>query len=343
MTFLFADSFDHYDTNDVTTKWTNVETGISGQSIAVGLGRHGSNAWNCTTAGRGLVKAITNSSAIVAAVALNVTGAPSSANSLFEFREGSTVHVALRVLTDLSLQVTRSTSTVLATSAAGVVPTSGYCFIEFKANIHDSTGTYEVRVNGTPVITGTGADTRNGGTGIISNVALLGVRTSNNCYFEDVYILNTSGSAPWNDFLGDIRIDAGRPNGNGNSSQLTGSDGNSTDNYLLVDETNPNGDTDYVQSSTSGQKDTYAFPNMAHTPANIYGVQVCVYAKKDDAGARSVCSVTRSGGADTDGATQALSTSYRYYLEVLETDPATAAAWTQSGYNAAEFGLKVAA
>jgi hypothetical protein len=161
--------------------------------------------------------------------------------------------------------------------------------------------------------------------------------------FDDLYICDGAGSTN-NNFLGDCRVDAFAANGNGNSSQLTGSDGNSTDNYLLVDDaTTIDDDTTYVEHATVGNKDTYACANMSHTPTSIFGVQVCANAKKDDAGAKSLCTVTRSGGADTDGATQALSTSYTYYREILEQDPNGPIAWTATNFNAAEFGIKVAA
>lgn len=334
----FIDSFDHYATADVLTKWTAADSSITGQSVSVAGGRRGSNGWTCTTTGRGLVRAVPSHATMICGFAVNLGGAPGANSTILEFREASTLHVALRVNTDMSVSVLRST-TVLATSAAGVI-SSGYCFLEFKATIHDSTGTYEVRVNTANVLSGTGADTRNGGTGVVTNAALIFIR--NNQIVDDLYICDGAGSVN-NDFLGDVRVDADYANGNGNSSQLLGSDANSTDNYLLIDETAPNGDTDYVGSSTVAQKDTYAFANMAHTPASIYGVQVCMYAKKDDSGTRSICSVTRSGGADTDGTTLALSTSYQYYLEIIESDPNTAAAWIKAGFDAAEFGVKVAA
>lgn len=69
------------------------------------------------------------------------------------------------------------------------------------------------------------------------------------------------------------------PNGNGDLSQWAGSDGNSTDNYLLVDEVPPN-TTDYVESNTSGQIDEY---ELTATPAGmgatdtINVVQVGIY------------------------------------------------------------------
>jgi hypothetical protein len=212
--------------------------------------------------------------------------------------------------------------------------------LEFKGTINDTTGTYEVRVNGANVVSGSGADTRNGGTGVISSVALIFARSGE--LWCDIVICDGGGSSN-NDFLGDRRVDCFFPSGNGNSSQLIGSDGNSVDNYLLVDESAPNGDTDYVQSGTSGDKDTYNFPNMSHTPSSINGIQICMNAKKDDSGTRSISSVIRSGGTDTNGTTQALSTSYAYYLQISETDPNTSAAWTKAGFDAAEFGQRVAA
>lgn len=339
MTLLFIDGFDHYATADVLTKWTAFDTSSAGQSIATSSGRRGGNGWTSTTTGRGLTRAIPNSTTVVLGFALNLGGAAAGAINLIEFRESGTIHVALLANSDNSVSVLRG-ATTLATSSAGVLPSSGYCYLELKATINDSTGAYEVRVNGANVLSGTGADTRNGGTGVITNVAVRWVRS--NAVIDDLYICDGSGSTN-NDFLGDQRVDCYFPNGNGNSSQLLGSDGNSTDNYLLVDDSSPNGDTDYVQSATSGQKDTYAISNMMHTPATIAGVQVCMSSKKDDAGTRSICSVVRSGGSDTDGTTQALSTTYNYYLQIIEQDPNTSTAWTVSGFNAAEFGQKVAA
>jgi hypothetical protein len=132
------------------------------------------------------------------------------------------------------------------------------------------------------------------------------------------------------------------PSGNGNTSNWVGSDGNSTDNYLMVDETSPDSDTTYVESGTSTNKDTYAFGDISHTPTSIYGVQVTTYAKADDAGARLIGVVTRSAAADYNASvTHALGASYAHHPTVLETDPATAAAWTKTNLNAAEFGVRV--
>jgi hypothetical protein len=243
---------------------------------------------------------------------------------------------------DGTISVLRGGSTVLSTSASPITFAS-FGYLEWKFTIDDASGSYEVRYNGAMITNGSGADTRNGANATANQFQLRAAATpGGNFDFEDLYILDSTGSTN-NNFLGDVRVDTYLPNGNGNSSQLVGSDADSTDNYALVDETLQNGDTDYVQSATVNNKDTYAFTDMSHTPASIFGVQINMIAKKDDSGTRSICSVTRSGGSDTDGATQALSTSYLCYREIRETDPNTAAAWTRANLNSAEFGVKVAA
>jgi hypothetical protein len=279
---------------------------------------------------------------MIAGVAVNLNSAapPASPINLIVFYEGATLHTDVCLNTDLSISVRRS-STALGTSAAGVIPGNGYAYVEFKCNIHDTTGSYDVRINNVSVLSGTNKDTRNGATGVINTVGINFPVI--NMYFDDFYVCDTAGSVN-NDFLGDVRVDAYLPNGNGNSSQFVGSDADSTNNYLLVDDpTDIDDDTTYVESSTVSNKDTYAIADMSHVPSTIHGVQVCASAKKDDAGARTMAIVTRSGGTDYDSSAYSISTSYLVYRNIRETDPNTSSAWSKTNLNSAEFGVKVSA
>lgn len=93
----------------------------------------------------------------------------------------------------------------------------------------------------------------------INAIGISGI-ASNTWLYDDIAV-NLSDSSGYNDsWCGDGKIVALTPNGNGDSSQFVGSDGNSTDNYLLVDETPPN-TTDYVDATISGYKDLYALSN----------------------------------------------------------------------------------
>lgn len=342
MSVLFMDSFDHYATADVLNKWTTVESSSAGQAISSGGGRRGTNGWICTSAGRGLNKAFTSVTTAIIGVAVKHPTLPGANQELFAFREGATQHVSVNVKSDGAIEVKRgaASGTLLGTSAAGVISANTFHFIEARVTVDNATGAFEIQVDGVSVLSASSQDTQNGGVAGITNIGIIGQTA--NTVFDDVYICDTLGGVN-DDFLGDVRCDCYFPSGNGNSSGLTGSDADSTDNYLLVDETAPDADTTYVESDTATTKDTYDFPAMSHTPATINAVQVVATAKKDDAGARSITTVTRSGGADYDGATEALTTAYLAYSQIKETDPNTAALWTKTNFGNAEFGVKVAA
>ena len=88
-------------------------------------------------------------------------------------------------------------------------------------------------------------------------------------------------------------------------------------------------------------KDTYNFTNLAST-GTVHAVQATVRAKKTDSAAKTLALVTRQGGADYDGATQAVaSTTYAQYQQIWEKRPSDSTVWVVSDVDGAEFGLKV--
>ncbi len=339
MTLRFVDSFDHYATADFTSKWSSIVNATP--TISASNGRRGSQCLRSNNLGN-LSKTLDSQATWIVGLALKVAALPSSALAFIQLLDAGTVQVDLRLNADGTLTVTRA-GTTLSTSASSIAAGTFY-FIEFKCTISDAAGAYTVKVNGSSYTSGSSVDTKNTANAT-ANQVLIGPaanRTTGNVDIDDLYVCDGAGSTN-NDFLGDVRVDAYYPNGNGNSSQLVNDLGNSTNNSTHVDEALQNGDTDYVQSSTNGNKDTYTFTDMSHTPTTIFGLQINMWSKKDDAGTRSLASVIRSAGADTDGTTQALSTSYVDYLQISEADPNGPTAWTKTAFNAAEFGVKVAA
>jgi hypothetical protein len=93
-----------------------------------------------------------------------------------------------------------------------------------------------------------------------------------------------------------------------------------------------------------GHIDLYGFPDLSHTPANIYAVQVSPRVNKTESGYRSMKAVVRSGGANYESDERILGADTFVWVPLLfEEDPDTAAAWTIAGVNAIEAGLKVEA
>jgi hypothetical protein len=222
-------------------------------------------------------------------------------------------------------------------SAGGILFAGVETFLEVR--IKDTTE-IEVRANGnpTPVLNLSGSFAVYSTT---DKVVLIGGATGTRDFSAWTYI-QVDATAP-NDFLGHYRFGCLDADGNGNQSDFNGSDGNQTDNYLLIDDGfTPDDSTTYVESATVNDVDTYSMDDLPTPALSIIAVCPVIRAVKTDAGTRALTAVIRSGGADYDGAVeQFLSTSYAGYREAFLVDPDTAAAWDEAGVNAMEVGMKV--
>lgn len=339
MALRFIDSFDHYATAHAGYKWQS----NSGAFITT----NGRNGTSCMETGGGTsnnfwARIIDLQSTWIIGFAVQFSSIYAGVAFLSVVESGVATHVTLQLDASGHVQVTRG-GTVLGTGTTILLP-GVYYYIELKTTIHDTTGVAAVKINGVTEISLTGQDTRNGGsTGQADRIQWFGGGSVAGTFrVDDVYICDGTGSSPTNDFLGDVRVQCLTPSGNGNSSQLVGNDGNSTDNYLLVDEATPNSDTDYVESSTVGDKDTYAFSNLTPSTGTVFGVQPVLFAKKTDAGTRKVCSVARLSATEVDSADAVLTTSYLMFLDIREAKPG-GGTWSISDVNSAEFGVKVTA
>lgn len=332
---LFMDGFDHYATADMPKKWTTA----SNVTIVSSGGRRNGGYCSQTSSAAILHKVLPTSYATLImgfAFQRNTTQASVSVAS---FLDGATEHLSIKITpVTFTLSVYRG-ATLLATGTTSIVPGTWY-YLEFKATIHDTTGSYTLRLNGVTELTASGIDTRNGGN---SSANIINLSHNNSVNFggiyDDFYCCDTSGSTN-NDFLGDCRIDTLYPTGAGNYTQFTPSAGA---NWTTVDETAPN-TTDYNDGLTIGDRDSYGMGNLAAvTSQTIYGVQVNAAVLKDDAGTKSMSTMVRSGTTDADGVSVVLGTSQLYVSQVFETNPNGAVAWTETTVNAMEAGVRVTA
>jgi hypothetical protein len=262
------------------------------------------------------------------------------ATRIFQFLNSSSVIVAIYQSTAGEIEVYRGVSTAfLGRSVPGVLAANVEAYIEIRLLSHGSTGEVEIRVNGnpTPVVNITGANTTGSAINQIQFYSAA-VGTRDHSAF---YLLDTLGGS-MDDFLGHIRFGILNPSGNGNASDFDGSDGNSTDNYLLVDDgSSPDDATTYVSSSTLNERDTYAMGNMPTPSSVIYAVCPVIRARKSDAGTRAVTPVIRRSGTDYDGDDLYLGLGYDSFRSAVLEDPSTSAPWVDAGVDAMELGPKV--
>ena len=319
---------DGFDAGDVTQKWSSIGGGVDtttrfsvGRSIVMGSGGY-------------LLKSITPVSKIIVGFALSCSTVSDWNRLDFRADGGAITHISIYVTSNGSIQIRRA-GTALATSASGIVAHYVWNYIECSATIHDSTGTVDVHCNGVSVVSFTG-DTRNGGTSTnIDTIAFQGTTAVGNVnYIDDVYFCDDSGLAPYNTFLGDVRVYTLVPDAAGSSTQLTPSSGA---NYTTVDEL-PYSSTDYV-SGTAGQTDLYSTANLPGGTGIIYGVQTNAIVKKTDAGNISGKTAIKSGATTYYGTTTALGTTDVTLIDTRSLDPSTSAAWTSTGVNNIEIGI----
>lgn len=279
-----------------------------------------------------------SSASVVFGTAYNVNGAY-SASSVILFQEGAVTHVQVGIDASGHLTIYGPAGTVVATSTATMTNLAWH-YIEAKVSIADTGGTVDVHLDGTSVVTYTG-DTRNAATGVVSTIALSRPGSTGG-QADDSYALDLTGSAPYNDFLGDIAVRTLLPNGNGASSDFLGSDGNSTDNYLLVDETNSSS-TDYVAASAAAKTDLYTMFDVPTTDLPL-ATQQLTYAAKSDAGTPPVLKpVTKGdGGTVREETAVTLSTTYQVFASTIRTTDPDGDALTATNVNAMQLGARTA-
>jgi len=222
------------------------------------------------------------------------------------------------------------------------ITAGNWYFIEFGAYIDDTAGTVQVYIDGMLDIDLSGVDTQPLPTDTADGILLGGYTVNNSTELRlgQLYICDDQGTEH-NTFLGDCRVIAQVPTGDGAHSDWTCSAG--SDHYALVDDVPPDGDTTYVGSATVGAMDTFTFDDIG-IDGTVIAVKVTLNAEKDEVGPRTLAPVIRQLDVDyiyTDVAPAAMS--YGNFSEVFLLRPSDLNPWQVSdlGASATEFGVVV--
>lgn len=261
----------------------------------------------------------------------------------FQWRNSTTVLGSIRYnATSQCLDIYTSTGT-LQVSGTKILNINTWYVIELHVKIHDSTGVIEFKVDGVlqPSFAG---DTKPGAATTVDNLIFQKTgATSTTIYLDDLALNDTAGGAD-NSWCGDGHLYALTPNADGDSSQLLGSDGNSVNNYLLVDEIPSNSDTDYVESATATQKDLYGLTDLPALPSGSTVSRVLVESRAREivASGDSIYLGVKQGS--TEGWSSAIPVGASYARQTGEflVNPATGIAWTESEINSMQAGVKIA-
>jgi len=333
MALLFMDGFDHY--NDVTElgrKWDESSFGAS-----LPAGRFGGQALyyvnqdSCS-------KSINDKTTIIVGFALKASRASNVLTAWLRFFVDGGQMISLYETTTGSVVVYRATgSGLIAESSQGVFAVNSvWQFIEFKFTIDNTVGSYQVKINGTSILSGSGVDTQNGSVSYVDTIQLGPTTNGGQLQYDDFYLMDNSGSYN-NDFIGDCKIETLWPSGVGNYSQWTPSAGN---NYENVDDTAPDDDSTYNDGDTNSDKDSYAMGNLTTTSGTIFAVQSNIYAKKTDAGTVKYKPLLYINSSDYVGDEISPGDTYNYSTYIDEVNPDDSLAWEVADINALEGGIQ---
>lgn len=302
--------------NSTGTSYTqNFPTGLSG--FAVGFAHKGS-----------------------ASQSFGLTGA-----TFARFRETAILHVQLRRNTTTGqMEVLGAAGTVLATSVEQIA-INVWNYFEVEIVIHDTTGSIKVWMNTQLIINLTNVDTKNGGTGVVNNFQLIGDATiSTSTQIDDVYCVDLTGSAPFNARLGDIVINRLDLTAQGALNAWVGSDGNSVDNWALIDEAVATM-TDYIGTATAGARDLSVLQDMPASSASALAVEVSAFMLKSDAGAPAsqaqalLRSAAGAVAAQDLGSSANLTTTAAWFRENFRLTDPDGNPWTVARVNALQAGV----
>jgi hypothetical protein len=219
---------------------------------------------------------------------------------------------------------------------AGASSGSSYMHIGIDVKIHSSAGWVVVYKDGVEILRFEG----NTGDADIGSIFYgHDIPASVLMKFDDFYVDDTTGEAAA------VAVPASyfqliTLNGNGNyNGNWDGSDGNSVDNYLLVDEIPPVDDVDYIQTSVADELESFAMTTFALAVGQeIQAIIPIAYCKKFGI-TEQIALGTRLSGTDSIGADQAPSQAYSPRWERQATKPG-GGAWDQAALDGVELVVK---
>lgn len=229
----------------------------------------------------------------------------------------------------------------LATSPTAL-PGGGWNYVELQVvqgTPGSANGSLVLRANGQQMLQVNAQLTRGSNDGLLGGV-FFGARPTSSIPervdADDLYVTDSTGTVN-NGFLGDVRIDALRPQANGSLNQWTVQPPGTPAWQALSDDS----DATALNAGTAGLSQGVLMQALpALSSPTIHGVQVLLLARKSDAGQASLRSLALSGAQTVRGAPVALRDSLGWSSTVLERDPNGNAPWTPATLAAAEFGAE---
>ena len=330
MALLLCDSFDH--TTTITHKWAS----STGASISGSYGRLGTAGLKINTGDAGVKFTLPASKATV------IVG------QAIYFEDVSATHILLTLYdddgADIQVQVKQVGADFKVYCGAGEIHSVAHgmsaliwYYVEIKVLI-DSSGSVTINVDNVEVMD-EAENTQNTVNAYCTSIFLgyNGAGASSYTYRDDVIIMDTAAGGVCDDFIGDVIIQCLAPTGTGSAADWTPSTGN---NFECVNEQPPS-TSDYIESATQNDVDTYVTGNVSPLTGDVFAVVVNHYSQKVGTAARGISGVCNDLGTTTTGSENVLDAAYKMRQSVMYENNRTTAPFTITDINNGQFGVKL--
>lgn len=239
------------------------------------------------------------------------------------------------------VNILNKTGTILSSYQLPFFDHTVWNFVEVELQSSTTAGQMRIYLNGNLVSAISNANFSNS-TSItdINKVAICGHSiSSNSIYIDDFYITNTATR------LGEIHIATVRPSADTAQKDWTPSTG--TANFSVVNDDNYSSDTTYITTNASNKKDIYDLQDLS-VVTTVSGTPLATKINgvgyKTTFGQSSVNLILKSGTTEANGTAISLyegaSGIQLIPSSIYETDPSTAIAWTVTGVNNSQIGIR---
>lgn len=202
-------------------------------------------------------------------------------------------------------------------------------YIEWKLYCDHTNGTSEIRINGQTVLTIPAHDSYYNN--LPTRLKIHSIAGGNNS-FDDLYVCNTSGGS-FNDFIGPIKVERLDPTAD-DTSQWTPSA--AVDHYTLVDDIPYDGDSTYVESQTTTEKDLFVYSDTSLDVVDLV-IVTTTYRTTGESFTMDVICDTGTESTDPVVVSSASFTTDRWEME----SPPGGGSWSAVTLNSAKFGFRV--
>jgi hypothetical protein len=227
-------------------------------------------------------------------------------------------------------------------STGAVLPINEWTRIDLVLhNISNTTGKLELFLNGVKAAEFNG-DTQSSTYTATAKVAFGFQYNSCKLSLDDVYIADGTGSAPYNDILGDVSVETLVPTGQGGYTDFIPTGTEDFNNWNRIDEL-PASSADYVTSLAPGNKDLYVMSDLQLANGHVLAVQPHYFASKTDTGSATLIPRFEVSGSTATQPALGLSVTPGYIEGEISTTKPGGGAWTTAAVNGLQFGQEAGA